>query len=111
MSEGATRQILPTVIGFASRLAIAALQERNIQFAPLLKRAGLSESELETPHVRGYCFARPRRTRRLIGIRHDGDRAMTEAEDRIKAATARADAVLAQFEAPVQLTDARRSRW
>ena len=43
MAEGATQQILPTVIGFASRLAIAA---------PLLKRAGLSPSVLAIPQKR-----------------------------------------------------------
>ena len=52
MSEGETQQGHPTVIGLASRLAVAALKKRNVQVAPLLKRAGLSERELEIPHGR-----------------------------------------------------------
>jgi AraC-like DNA-binding protein len=52
MPEGATQQILPTVIGFASRLAIAALEERKVDAAPLLKRAGLSAGVLAMPQKR-----------------------------------------------------------
>ena len=42
----------PTVSGFAARCAIAALHKHNISAAPLLKRAGLSECDLDCPHPR-----------------------------------------------------------
>lgn len=47
MVEGTTRQVLPTATGFAARQAIAVLRKRNIEVAPLLRRVGLSESDLE----------------------------------------------------------------
>ena len=43
MTEVGTKQVLPTVTGFAARQAIAALRKHNIATAPLLRRAGLSE--------------------------------------------------------------------
>jgi AraC-like DNA-binding protein len=52
MVEGAALRVLPTGIAFASRLAIAALQARNLPAAALLKRAGLSEREIEAPRGR-----------------------------------------------------------
>jgi AraC-like DNA-binding protein len=47
MFEGITKQILPTATGFAARQTLAVLRKRNIEVAPLLRRAGLSEHDLE----------------------------------------------------------------
>jgi AraC-like DNA-binding protein len=47
MFEGIAKQILPTATGFAARQTLAVLQKRNIEIAPLLRRAGLSEHDLE----------------------------------------------------------------
>ena len=47
MVEDTTRQVLPTATGFAARQAIAALRKRSIEVAPLLRRAGLSEHDLD----------------------------------------------------------------
>jgi hypothetical protein len=47
MIEDTTRQVLPTATGFAARLAIAVLRKRNIEVAPLLRRVGLSERDLD----------------------------------------------------------------
>jgi hypothetical protein len=46
VTEETTRQALPTVTGFAAKQAIAALRTHNINTAPLLHRAGLSEQDL-----------------------------------------------------------------
>jgi AraC-like DNA-binding protein len=46
MAEDATRQFLPTAMGFAAKEAIAALRSQHIAIAPLLRRAGLSEHDL-----------------------------------------------------------------
>ncbi len=46
MTEGRTARALPTVTGFAAKQAIAALRERGVAAAPLLRRAGLSERAL-----------------------------------------------------------------
>ena len=47
MIEDRTRQVLPTATGFAARQAIAALRKRDIEVAPLLRRVGLSEGDLD----------------------------------------------------------------
>ena len=47
MIEGVTQQVLPTATGFAARQAIAALRKRDIEVAPLLRRVGLSEGDLD----------------------------------------------------------------
>ena len=47
MVEDTTRQVLPTATGFAARQAIAVLRKRNIEVAPLLRRVGLSERDLD----------------------------------------------------------------
>lgn len=52
MVEAAALQVFPTGIAFASKFAFAALQARNLPAASLLKRAGLSEREIETPRGR-----------------------------------------------------------
>lgn len=46
MAEESARQVLPTAMGFAAKEAIAALRDRRIEIAPLLRRAGLSEHDL-----------------------------------------------------------------
>jgi AraC-like DNA-binding protein len=46
MTEETTLQALPTVTGFAAKQAIAALRTNQINPAPLLHRAGLSEQDL-----------------------------------------------------------------
>ena len=47
MTEEKILQALPTVTGFGARLAIAALKKHNVAVAPLLRRAGLSEHDLD----------------------------------------------------------------
>ena len=47
MVEDTTGQVLPTATGFAARQAIAVLRKRNIEVAPLLRRVGLSERDLD----------------------------------------------------------------
>ena len=52
MPEDAMRQPMPTVLAFASKLAVAALERRDVQTAPLLKRAAISMRDIESPHGR-----------------------------------------------------------
>jgi hypothetical protein len=47
MIEDRTRQVLPTATGFAAQQAIDALRKRDIEVAPLLRRVGLSEGDLD----------------------------------------------------------------
>ena len=47
MPEEPTREVIPTATGFAAKHAIAFLRKRDIALAPLLRRAGLSETDLE----------------------------------------------------------------
>jgi AraC-like DNA-binding protein len=47
VTEEITRQVLPTATGFAARQAIAFLRKQNVAIAPLLRRAGLSELDLD----------------------------------------------------------------
>jgi hypothetical protein len=47
MIEDRNRQSLPTATGFAARQAIDALRKRDIEVAPLLRRVGLSEGNLD----------------------------------------------------------------
>ena len=60
MVEDTTRQVLPTATGFAARQAIAALRNRNIEVAPLLRRAGLSEHDLDNRQRRVSAIAQVR---------------------------------------------------
>jgi AraC-like DNA-binding protein len=53
VAEEATRQVLPTAMGFAAKEAIAALRDRRIEIAPLLRRAGLSEHDLTLAEIDG----------------------------------------------------------
>jgi AraC-like DNA-binding protein len=47
MAGDGTGQALPTVTGFAAKQAVAALRKHKIAIAPILRRAGLSESDFE----------------------------------------------------------------
>jgi len=47
MLEGTTRQFLPTATGFAARQAIVVLRKGNVEVAPLLRRVGLSERDVD----------------------------------------------------------------
>ena len=60
MVEDITWQVLPTATGFAARQAIAALRKRNIEVAPLLRRAGLSEHDLDNRQRRVSAIAQVR---------------------------------------------------
>ena len=60
MVEDIIRQVLPTATGFAARQAIAALRKRNIEVAPLLRRAGLSEHDLDNRQRRVSAIAQVR---------------------------------------------------
>jgi AraC-like DNA-binding protein len=53
VAEEAIRQVLPTAMGFAAKEAIAALRDRRIEIAPLLRRAGLSEHDLTLAEIDG----------------------------------------------------------
>ncbi len=52
MADEAVRPHLPTATGFAARWAIVALRKHSVDPAPLLRRAGLSELELDNPQLR-----------------------------------------------------------
>ena len=60
MVEDITRQVLPTATGFAARQAIAAVRKRNIEVAPLLQRAGLSERDFDNRQRRISAIAQVR---------------------------------------------------
>src|SRR5580704_16097422 len=60
MIEGTTRQVLPTATGFAARQAITVLRKRNIEVAPLLRRVGLSERDLDNRQRRLSAVAQVR---------------------------------------------------
>ena len=47
MTEEANRVALPSATGFAARQAIAVLRKRDIPIAPLLKRAGIAEGDID----------------------------------------------------------------
>ena len=52
LATGGIRQTLPTVTGFAVKCAIAALRGRGADPGPLLRRAGLAESDLDASRRR-----------------------------------------------------------
>jgi hypothetical protein len=60
MIEDTARQVLPTATGFAARQAIAVLRKRNIEVAPLLRRVGLSECDLDNRQRRISAIAQVR---------------------------------------------------
>ena len=47
MAEETSRIVLPSATGFAARQAVAVLRKRNVPIAPLLKRAGVSEGDID----------------------------------------------------------------
>jgi AraC-like DNA-binding protein len=49
VTDETTGQALPTATGYAARQALAFLRNRHIAFAPLLRRAGLSERDVDDP--------------------------------------------------------------
>ena len=49
--------LLPSATGFAARRAIAVLRKRNVPVAPLLKRAGMSESDIDNRQARITALA------------------------------------------------------
>jgi AraC-like DNA-binding protein len=51
-AEENDRQVLPTATGFAARQTLAFLRTRNVAFAPLLRRAGLSERDIDNRPTR-----------------------------------------------------------
>jgi AraC-like DNA-binding protein len=53
VAEDTTRQVLPTATGFAAKEAIAALRKHDVEIAPLLRRAGLSEHDLTVAEIEG----------------------------------------------------------
>ena len=73
MTEDATSQGLPTTMGFAAKHAIDALRRRNVATAPVLRDAGISESDLvgerspPTSHIGG-------RTKQAARLRRGSDR-------------------------------------
>ena len=60
MVEDTTGQVLPTATGFAARQAIAVLRKHNIEVAPLLRRVGLSEGDLDNRQRRVSAIAQVR---------------------------------------------------
>jgi AraC-like DNA-binding protein len=57
VTEETRRELLPSATGFAARQAIAVLRERNVQIAPLLARAGLSEGDIDNRQTRISALA------------------------------------------------------
>jgi AraC-like DNA-binding protein len=57
VSEDNSRQVLPTVTGFAARRAIAALRRRNVAIAALLQSTGLSERDIDNGQHRISALA------------------------------------------------------
>ena len=57
MVEETTRQALPTATGFAAKQASAFRRQRNVALAPLLRRAGVSETDLEKRPLRISAIA------------------------------------------------------
>jgi hypothetical protein len=47
MAEENDQQVLPTATAFAAKQAVAFLRKRNVAFGPLLRRAGLSERDID----------------------------------------------------------------
>jgi AraC-like DNA-binding protein len=47
VTEERLRHVLPTVTGIAARLTLAVLKKQNVAVAPLLRRAGLSEHDID----------------------------------------------------------------
>jgi Arabinose-binding domain of AraC transcription regulator, N-term len=57
MTEETSRQLLPSATGFAARQAIAVLRKHKVPIAPLLKRAGISEGDIDNRQRRISALA------------------------------------------------------
>jgi AraC-like DNA-binding protein len=57
VTEETSRIILPSATGFAARLAIAVLRKHNVPIASLLKRAGVSEDDIDNRQRRISAIA------------------------------------------------------
>jgi AraC-like DNA-binding protein len=57
VTEETTRELLPSATGFAARQAIDVLRKHNVPTVPLLKRAGMSEAEIDNRQARISALA------------------------------------------------------
>jgi AraC-like DNA-binding protein len=57
VTEETRRELLPSATGFAARQAIAVLRKHNAPIAPLLKRAGISEDDIDNRQARISALA------------------------------------------------------
>jgi hypothetical protein len=57
LTEETSRTVLPSATGFAARQAIAVLRKHNVPIAPLLKRVGVSEGEIDNRQRRISALA------------------------------------------------------
>jgi Arabinose-binding domain of AraC transcription regulator, N-term len=57
VTEETGRELLPSATGFAARQAIAVLRMHDVPTAPLLKRAGISEGEIDNRQGRISALA------------------------------------------------------
>ena len=57
MTEETSRQVLSSATGFAARQAVAVLRKHKIPITPLLKRAGVSEADIDNPQRRISALA------------------------------------------------------
>ena len=57
MAEETSRIVLPSATGFAARQAIAVLRKHKVPIAPLLKRVGVSEDDIDNRQHRISALA------------------------------------------------------
>ena len=57
VTEETRRELLPSATGFAARQAIAVLRKHSVPIAPLLKRAGISEDDIDKRQARISALA------------------------------------------------------
>jgi hypothetical protein len=57
VTEETRRELLPSATGFAARQAVAVLRKHNASIAPLLKRAGISEDDIDNRQARISALA------------------------------------------------------
>ena len=57
VTEETSRLALPSATGFAARQAIAALRKHSVPIAPLMKRAGISEEDIDNRQARISALA------------------------------------------------------
>ena len=78
--EKRTATVLPTVTGFATRLAVAALRKRDVPLAPFLQRAGLSVHDFEDQRSRISAAAQAKFLENVAGAMDDSALALHLAE-------------------------------